>query len=152
MVGTNVAHKGTDRLVAAFAQAWQQQRQAATAHNTTGGATREAAVAAAECCRKEGVTSGGTCGRLLLVCVGTGMFRLKVAVEQQWHNIWYAAGGDSDTGPAANAAAEMSNSHSQGRLLEAVHLFDATSDGEERLGWYAAADAQVVNSGECCSR
>lgn len=76
--------------------------------------------------------SAGPSGRLLLVMVGHAVLELKANVDAVWEAM-VKQGGD--------AWAALDDPFSA-----AVHLFDATSDPKERLGWYAAGDTQVVNS------
>ena len=62
-VGTHARHKGTARLVAAFARAWWQ------------------AVSKPD----------GKPGRLLLLCIGQDMLELAAVVQEQWEAIQQAA-------------------------------------------------------------
>lgn len=115
LVGTHAEHKGTARLVGAFARAWW----------------RAGVLPAGD---------GAESGRLLLVCVGQGMLELWLAVEQHWVAVQQAA---SLVGGETLAALQAG-----GGLPHAVHLFEATANLTERLGWYVAGDVQVLNA-EC---
>lgn len=63
---------------------------------------------------------------------------LQREVQQAWTELQRAAQQGSTT--AASAVAD---------LPAAIHLLDSTVNATERLGWYAAADVQVLNSGGC---
>ena len=89
--------------------------------------------------QQAGSLSNSTPGRLLLVCIGPGMPGLEKEVQQAWAELQRAAQQGSTT--AASATDD---------LPAAIHLLDSTVNATERLGWYAAADVQVLNSGGCC--
>jgi glycosyltransferase involved in cell wall biosynthesis len=110
LVGTNIAHKGTARLVSTFARAWQQVG-----------------------------SMPGAPGRLLLVCIGQDMLNLAEEVRQAWAGLQPTRQPEAAEGEAVPAA---------NTLPAAIHLLDGTANSTERLGWYAAADVQVLNS-EC---
>jgi hypothetical protein len=77
---------------------------------------------------------------MLLVGLGQRMPGLATVVQQEWERMLYAAelAGDDITALA-----------SSGQPFDgAVHLVEATSNSTARLGWYAAADVQVLNA-EC---
>lgn len=59
-------------------------------------------------------------GRMLLIMVGPQVLKLKRVLEEL--------------------------SKSTPGLEKVAHLLEATSDGDDRLGWYAAGDVQVINS------
>lgn len=107
MVSANSAYKGVSRMLATFARAWQQA----------------------------GVLPGGAPGRLVLVCIGPGMLRLKPEVERTAASMQAAQNG------TANAA------HAGDSFQAAVHVLDGTDNSTERLGWYVAGDVHVLNSG-----
>lgn len=73
------------------------------------------------------------------MCIGKDMLLLEDNVKQAWADLQQMPDphgvGDWEAATAANA------------LPAAIHLLDATPDPMERLGWYAAADVQVLNSG-----
>ena len=82
----------------------------------------------------------GEPGRLLLVCIGTSMPELADEVEQAAANLQVAT---QPAGAADGGAAQAGDT-----LQAAVHLLDETDNSTQRLGWYAAADVHVLNSGE----
>lgn len=91
-VGSHADHKGTERLLRAFAATW-----------TLGSAVP------------------GSGERLLLVMVGPRVTKLEPVLKEL--------------------------SKGTPGLGKAVHLLNAASDDASRLGWYAAGDVQVINSG-----
>lgn len=72
---------------------------------------------------------GGVPGRLVAVFIGPGMLRLVPEVKKAVASLQPAP---------KNAGAD---------LLAAIHVLDGTDNSTERLGWYAAADVHVLNSG-----
>lgn len=95
--------------------------------------------------RQAGTLPDGAPGRLLLLCVGKGMPELSGTVEEAWARMQQAGPADTAGGPAAPGAAQAAHG-----LPAAVHLLDNTANATELLGWLAAADVQVVNSGGRC--
>ncbi len=82
----------------------------------------------------------GEPGRLLLVCIGRSMPKLAEDVEQAAANLQLAT---QQAGAAAGGAAQAGDT-----LQASVHLLDETDNSTQRLGWYAAADVHVLNSGK----
>lgn len=91
------------------------------------------------------VLHDGACGRLLLVAVGGGMVKLEDEVKRISASLEQAP-------KPAGAATRGARSAVVGRLSSAVHLFNQTDNSTQRLGWYAAGDVHVLNSGrQCCA-
>lgn len=84
-------------------------------------------------------SAGRTGGRMLLVGLGLHMPQLAAVVQEEWGRLLYAAElvGENITAPASNGQP----------FGGAVHLVEATGNTTARLGWYAAADVQVLNAG-----
>ncbi len=85
----------------------------------------------------------GARGRMLLVCVGRGMPGLEAQVKR----ITASLQQQQQQQPDANNTGAVGAAGTGSSLRAAVHLFDLTDNSTQRLGWYAAGDVHVLNSG-----